>query len=176
MWTHLIEQFPQVCRRVRLALPCIGLDSLCMGLQEMKFDAFDIVYAYDTDGSLLPHLFSLHGPIGLGGPGIGLGRRGDILNVDVTAWERVDFVMSGPPCPPWSSIGLRRQSQDIRSKVFLQVPCCIKHQGHLGAYGFLIEMVVGMDSVPASNSGRQSYCAERLDDLERECPMFIIDT
>ena len=49
MWTHLVEAFPEVSRKIRLALPCVGLDSLCAGLLEMKFSAFDVIYAYDID-------------------------------------------------------------------------------------------------------------------------------
>ncbi len=178
MWTHLIERFGDASWKIRLALPCIGLDSLCTGLREMRFDAFEVLYAYDTDAALLPHLLAVHGPIGLGGPGVGVGRSGDLLRVDVTTWQRVDFLMSGPPCPPWSSIGKRLCADDVGEKVFEQVTRSIEHQALLGAYGFLIEMVPGMDysSSLASASGEQSYYTKWVERLRRTCPMYHIHT
>ena len=172
MWTHLVEAFPEVSRKIRLALPCVGLDSLCAGLLEMKFSAFDVIYAYDIDSSLVPHLLSLHG-IGLGlGGDAGFGQAGGFLSVDVTAWERVDFLMSGPPCPPWSSIGQRRGQDDIRERVFVHITLCIEHQAQLGSYGFLVELVPAIDHRLTSASGEQTYYQNWLVRLRHGVPVW----
>ena len=95
-------------RKVKLALPCIGADALGMGLREMDWSAVEIAYAWDVDPCLLPFLFAAHGPFGLGGSESGIGWGGDVLTFDVASMERVGFLVTGPPCPPWRQIGLRR--------------------------------------------------------------------
>ena len=129
-WKQLLSQFPQVNRKVKLALPCIGMDALGHGLQEMEWDSTEVVYAYDTDGALIPALLHVHGPEQMSKSNIGSGH-GDLLQIDVTSWTRVDFVISGPPCPPFSSIGNRKDGDDARELVFQQVTKIIIHQGCL---------------------------------------------
>jgi site-specific DNA-cytosine methylase len=58
--------------------------------------------------------------------------------------ERVDFIVSGPPCPPWSTIGHRRAENDSRSAVFQKVTELIERQGVLGCHRFIVEMVTGI--------------------------------
>ena len=114
-WKHLVQVFPTVSRKVQLALPCIGADALGMGLKEMNWHATEIAYAWDVDPALLPCLISAHGPIGLGGSDSGIGWGGDIMAFDTATMQRVDFVVTGPPCPPFSSIGLRKAGFDKRA-------------------------------------------------------------
>ena len=59
-WTHLIQAMPVVGRKMRLALPCIGLDALGHGLGGMKWDAFEVPYVYDIDESLAAVLVHMH--------------------------------------------------------------------------------------------------------------------
>ena len=88
---------------MRLALPCIGMDALGHGLGEMNWDAFEVPYAYDIDESLAVVLGQMHGKKAAG---FRIGRRpGDLLKCNVQEWERVDWVVVGPPCPAFSSIG-----------------------------------------------------------------------
>ena len=82
-----------------LALPCLGMDALSAGLREIGWDGFEIAYAYDIDESLVPVLLHMHGPhanLHIGS------RRGDFLACDVDELPRVDFIVAGPPCPPFS--------------------------------------------------------------------------
>ena len=60
-WAHLVPRFPALNRKLRLALPCIGLDGIGSGLKEMEWDGVDIVHAFDVDPDLIPVLQVVHG-------------------------------------------------------------------------------------------------------------------
>lgn len=173
IWKHLLPAFPGVSRKVRLALPCIGADALGMGLREMDWDGVEIVYAWDVDPCLLPFLIAVHGPIGLGGSESGIGWGGDVLEFDLALMTRVDFLITGPPCPPWSPIGLRGGGSDIREKVFQKVTEMIEVQGQLGAYGFILEMVPAIAHDSHRHRGKPSnYYREWWLRLQSTAPMF----
>lgn len=170
-WSHLVAALPALSRKVRLALPCIGLDALGNGFLEMGWDNFEVLYAHDVDLALRGPLTALHGPcvarnFRLGKP------EGDILKVDFTLWDRVDMVVSGPPCPPWSAIGRRQGAADWREAVFAQVTNIIVDQAHRGCYAFVLEMVPGIDD--RRPGGRESYLAEWLHDLSARAPMLRV--
>lgn len=170
-WAHLIAVFPCLSRKLRLALPCIGLDGLGAGLQEVQWGQVHISYAYDIDESLRAPLAALHGDAVA--DGFQLGRpNGDILTVDVTDWERVDLVVSGPPCPPWSAIGLRGSKQDVREVVFQQVTNIVVDQAQKGCFGFILEMVPGIDQ--KGSAGEQTYLATWLAQLRVRAPMLRV--
>ena len=173
-WTHMVSHIPDINRRVRLALPCIGLDGLSAGLMQLNWNHFEIIYGFDVDPELASALVHLHGPQGVSN--LQVGRAGNILDADVVAWERVDFVIAGPPCPPFSSIGLRRQVFDQREAVFRQVTKIIVHQGNLGCLGFIVEQVPGIDhrTRDRSAAGRDSYYAEWLSELRAKLPWYRI--
>jgi site-specific DNA-cytosine methylase len=95
-WSHVIPAFPQMDRKMTLALPCLGMDALSAGLREIHWDGFEIAYAYDIDESLIPTLLHMHGP----DANLHIGRRtGDVLACNEEEWSRVDWVIAGPPCP-----------------------------------------------------------------------------
>ena len=71
-------------------------------------------------------------PTDLGGTVGGIGWGGDFLSYDISSMERVDFVIAGPPCTPFSSIGRWGAALDSRELVFRKVTNCIVHQGSLG--------------------------------------------
>ena len=54
---------------------------------------------------------------------LNLGKKaGDILNVPLEALEKpIDFLVSGPPCPPWAGQSKRQGCKDPRSHVFMTV-------------------------------------------------------
>ncbi len=185
-WAHLIPKLPELTRKLRIALSCVGLDFLSSGLQEIGWHGVDVAHAFDVDRELLPALVALHGRDAdlHAGP-----DEGDILQVDITQWGRVDFVVCGPPCPPWSTIGVRRASGDRREAVFRQVTRIIEHQGRLGCYGFVVEMVPGIDhrsrartvegrnpNLPVSGVAGVSYHTEWLRHLATAAPMFRVYT
>ena len=61
-WFHVGGQLPKVTsRKVKLALPRIGLDALGWGFHEAGWKSYEVTYACDIDASLLPTLRHLHG-------------------------------------------------------------------------------------------------------------------
>ena len=170
-WSHLVAALPALSRKVRLALPCIGLDALGHGLLEMGWDNFEVSYAHDVDSALRGPLTALHGSCVA--RSFQLGRpEGDIMNVDFTLWDRVDMVVSGPPCPPWSAIGRRQGAADWREAVFAQVTNIIVDQAHRGCYAFVLEMAPGIDD--GRPGGQESYLAEWLRGLSARAPMLRV--
>ena len=170
-WLHLVGQLPKVTsRKVKLALPCIGLDALGWGLRQAGWESYEVTHAYDIDESLAPALRHLHGEQV---SSFHLGPDGDLLKVDVRTWSRVDFVVTGPPCPPFSTIGTRLidPREDPRERVFQKVTECLVHQGSLGCWGFVLETVPGISD---RRAGGASYLDTWLSYLRTAAPMFAI--
>ena len=121
-----------------------------------------------------PALQALHGRQAVERWNIGL--DGNILLVDVKRWEDVDAIISGPPCPPWSSIGQHRSEEDARAKVFRKVTAAIKEQASRGCLlVFLIEMVPGMaHSRPSTGLGEVSYHERWMMEMQTNLPNFYI--
>ena len=67
VWKHLLPAFPDVSRKVKLALPCIGAHALGAGLRDMHWQGVGISHAWDVDTSLLLYLMAVYGPIDPGG-------------------------------------------------------------------------------------------------------------
>ena len=170
-WSHMIPNFPHMGRKMSLALPCLGLDALSTGLREIQWGGFEIAYAYDIDESLIPVLLHTHGPK----TNLHIGcNRGNLLACKEEDWSRVDFVISGPPCPPFSSIGAHRAraEDDPREAVFQKVTKIIISQGKKRCFGFIVEMVLGI----THRSREKSYYDTWLEQLHRDAPMFCIET
>ena len=154
-WLHLVGQLPKVTsRKVKLALPCIGLDALGWGLRQAGWESYEVTHAYDIGESLAPALRHLHGEQV---SSFHLGPDGDLLKVDVRTWGRVDFVVTGPPCPPFSTIGPRLTDprEDPRERVFQKVtdmPRAPRFPGLLGL--------------------RVGDCARDLRPKSRRCQLF----
>ena len=111
-----------------------------------------VKHAYDIQACLARPLTALHGDISH----FHLGHiDGDLLAADIHAWERVDGVVAGPPCPPWSQSGKRGSWTDPRAQVFWKVTDIIIGQGHKAAHFFILEMVPGMDQRPSWNDRTQ---------------------
>ena len=169
-WSHLIPVFPQLDRKMTLGVPCLGMEGLSAGLRDIPWDGFEIAYAYDIDESLVPVLLHMHGPhanLHIGS------RRGNFLACDADELPRVDFIIAGPPCPPFSSIGPSScPENDPRERVFRQVTKFIKSQGRKQCLGFIVEMVLGI----THRSREQSYYEVWFEELRWSLPMFHITT
>ena len=166
-------------RLLTLALPCIGIDACGHALRRLGVP-FKVRYAHDVLTCLAGPLTALHGSI----EHFNFGRMdGDLLRADITAWDRVDGVVTGPPCPPWSAIGQRSSWNDPRAQVFSKVNDIIIDQGHKGAYFFILEMVDGMNTHRKTRHGNCDNLRHlpemtpyntRLSDLSRRAPMWEV--
>ena len=57
-----------------------------------------------------------------------LGKNGNINKIsfkDIVG--PADFLIAGPPCPPWSGLGCKRTVKDFRSAAFVEVKCAPWH-------------------------------------------------
>ena len=100
-----------------------------------------------------------------------IGRtNGDVLNVDLRSLPKeTDAVISGPPCPPFSSIGGRMAEMDSRSCIFLRVCSWISWLAIHGCLKFFIlENVCGILSKRKAQS--QSFSEWILAGLRDQLP------
>ena len=175
-WTNLLDSHAilaiQRAQPMTLALPCIGIDACSQALLDMRVP-FVVKYAYDVKACLARPLTALHGDISH----FRLGHiDGGLLAADVHAWERVDGVVAGPPCPPWSQCGKRGSWTDPRAQVFGKVSDIIVDQGHKAAHFFILEMVPGMDEMRSWNvrTRHSTPFAAWLADLSTRAPMWEV--
>jgi len=97
-------------------------------------------------------------------------RQGSVLNVDVRDLDpETDGIVSGPPCPPFGSMGKRLVELDARSSVFVAVCMRILHLSRNGRLTrFIIENVSG---VAKRKKGASASFAERsICEMMRDLP------
>eukprot|EP00959_Pyramimonas_sp_CCMP1952_P045469 949877-Pyramimonas_sp.AAC.1 len=100
---------------------------------------------------------------------------GDLMRVPLSSLRgRVDFLVAGPPCPPWSAQGRRGGQGDRRSNVFVRVlQWIIYFAKGCGLLGFALENVMG---IMHNQNGRVNYMSRVLDALRTTLPEFDFPT
>lgn len=162
-------RLPHTARPLELALLCGGIDAPGHFLHQNKVNWFP-KYFYDTADFLAGPLSLLHSADVLQEFCLGP-EKGDLLGLDVCSMARVDGIVSGPPCPPFSSIGSRKCTLDPRESVFSKVTEVINHQGKLGCFFFIIETVPGISH---QVNQQPSYLDQWLVRLSTESPMWRV--
>ena len=157
---------------VTLALPCVGIDGACHALRALGVD-FHAIHVYDIREHLRRPLADLHGQERASQFKLG-DIEGDILNVNESEWERVDGVVTGPPCPPWSTIGRRARQADPREAVFRKVTDILVDQAFKGCFFFILEMVPGIRHKQQGHP--RSYYEEWLQELRGRAPQWNIQS
>ena len=153
-------------------MPCIGLDAWSAAMAEMRWPGqYMVKYAFDIDHEMAVPLFKLHGPPHPGAV-FKIGNNGDILNEDISQWDRVDGIVAGPPCPPFSRIGARLGKKDPRARVHARVTDILVDQGWKHCFFFIVEQVPGM--MTASRNGSHSDWDEWIDELTKRAPMWRV--
>ena len=121
-WRHALAAWRETGRPLRALLLCGGVDGpgpalKCLGIP-YKAEIWDI------DPALEPALARAHRSCGElhVGP-----LSGDLLRVPVRCFRHANVVVAGPPCPPWSSLGVQESFKDPRAEVFLKVVDIIVH-------------------------------------------------
>ncbi|CAE8583534.1 unnamed protein product [Polarella glacialis] len=74
--------------------------------------------------------------------------EGDLLRLAASELPSVDILVAGPPCPPWSSMGLREGRKDARADVFWHTIDLIgglaRREGDDALQCFILENVEGI--------------------------------
>ena len=115
-WTQSLGTLYVSKRPFRLLLPCAGFDAPGFALKAMKIP-FEVVGAWDVGRgpakvlrSLYPHSVTHTGK-----------QAGDITKVNPRDLPDAEGIVSGTPCPPWSSAGKGLAWDDARSSPFLEL-------------------------------------------------------
>jgi site-specific DNA-cytosine methylase len=133
----------------------------------------DILNAFDLENSYEKALRKHFVAMGMEIIDLHLGSTfGNLVNVDPSTLQRpIDFLVSGPPCPPWSGQGKHKGCKDKRAQVFMAVVSWVVFLIHCGGLlGCIIENVVGMTH--QTEDGREPPSAKFLRVLNRFCPEF----
>ena len=132
-------------RPVRVLAPCVGIDAPQRAAHELRVP-WKNVASYDTNVALRPVLERL-GDNQAGDPSLHIGKMcGDVMRVSLAELDlEVDGLVSGPPCPPFSSMGHRLHELDPRAHIFLTVCAWIIHLATHGKLSWwILENVSGM--------------------------------
>ena len=124
---------------LRLSAPCVGLNAGHRACCELGRDT-ESVNVYDEAPDLRVPLAALHPATE-----IHVGQAaGDIIPVSCDDLEPCDALFAGPPCPPYSDMGLHGEASDRRSLVFAAVLNWIVALVATGMSWFVLENVTGM--------------------------------
>ena len=168
----LFEALPNHLPVSRIAVPCLGIDGLGHALKVMRLGA-DLINCYDLEESYRHALTKHLQELGMTHPKLHLGRvAGDLVPASLLSLERpVDFLISGPPCPPWSGQGKREGCKDTKARVFMAVVRWIVFFIYsAGLLGCILENVVGLTHQTAD--GREATSDKFLRALRTHCPQF----
>jgi site-specific DNA-cytosine methylase len=171
-WSQYFKQLPALGRRIRVASPCVGIHGCGHALNSMKVGA-DSIHVYDLDHRYGPYLTKhlQEMGMGLGDIMLHLGKLGDLLQLPLRSLKGpIDFLVAGPPCPPWAGQGKKQSLNDDKAKVFVRIlewaifmiKCC-------GLIGLVLENVVGICSEP---NGMESVMDKFVRVLSHFCPEF----
>ena len=98
----------------RLLFPCAGFDGPGQSLRAMGVD-YEMAGAWETSRAPSQVLRKMYGATS---SKLHLNRDdGDVMKVRLVDLPLADGVVSGPPCPPWSSMGPRSRWKDQRARV-----------------------------------------------------------
>ena len=164
-------EIPNLGRRLRVACPCLGIDGAGHALQMLGVPS-DMLNCHDLVQDYRPALEQHLRDMGMEHIELNLGStHGNILNVGLSALRKpIDFLIAGPPCPPWAGNGLHNGVKDVRSRVFVTViqwVCYLIATG--GLLGCILENVIGINT---EHDGRESFGSKALRALQCYCPEF----
>lgn len=165
-WSNCVTPLGDFPRRLFITLPCVGIDGCGTALQKMGVP-FIANNVYDIEGRYAPYL-QKH----LNQQNIYVGEKGDVTQIDFNGIERpVDFIVSGPPCPPWAGNGSKGGQTDCRADVYVQIvrlAVCLIKAGEL--LGLVLENVAGICHKKKDQS--KSFMEMIVDFLRQEVSEF----
>eukprot|EP00435_Cladocopium_sp_Y103_P025252 s3895_g6.t1 len=166
-----VQYCGKLARPVHVALPCVGIDGSGWALKKLGANfhcnnVYDLERRYDKyletymENAEPPHL----------GP-----KKGDVLNVELSQWERpVHLLLAGPPCPPWAGNGNHKGAEDDRAEVFLRI---VNVVGSLAKCGELQAVVLeNVKGILHKKKGQtESFMDKLVACLKSEIPEFLWD-
>ena len=107
-FSRFFPKVPDLGRRLRVACPCIGVHAAGYALNCMQVP-FDTCNAFDLEAGYRQVLTQQLLRDGMDVIRLRLGKiDGNLLSCSLSQLEwPIDFLISGPPCPPWSGQGTR---------------------------------------------------------------------
>ena len=147
-WSQYCPRIPDLGRRLRLASPCVGIHGSGYAMKALGIPT-DSTHIYDLEagyaGCLTEHLLSMGmDPVHIS---LHLGQSfGDVLKVALSYLRApIDFLISGPPCPPWAGQGIHGSLRDPKAKVFLRIiQWVVFFAKSCGLVGVVLENVIGI--------------------------------
>lgn len=136
---------------LRVLLPCAGWDAPSQALRMLGIK-HTVVGAWEVAPSAGLVLKRLHA--GAAGRSLHLGSDGDVCAVCLQDLPDAECLISGPPCPPFSSMGARRSWGDRRSDPFRCIVRWILHLATRSLKCFVLENVMGI--MDRGGAGRPS--------------------
>ena len=178
-FSKYFEALPQLGRKVVVASPCIGISGSGHAFHQMHTGAiynnvFDLEPRYRecltkhmTSVGLELHEIELH-----------LGKtRGDLLLLPLKNLKvPVDFLIAGPPCPPWAGNGNQKSLRDVRARVFVRVMMWVLFLVKCG--GLLAVVLENVAGILQSFQGQEPAMTQFLRVLHAFIPEFAfrVDT
>lgn len=153
---------------LKIAYPCTGVKASgffeeAWGLRTVSCHVYDLEPDY---AALYDSIF------GAGKYCVGP-DHGDLLKIKLQDLEVPNFLIAGPPCPPWAGNGLKRGESDARADVYGAILKWIVHWSrHPQFLGFALENVGGMAK---RNQGCEAYLPRALKTLRAAVPTWIFD-
>ena len=138
-WQDTVASLRSLPGGLRYAELCGGIGAPTFAIKALGIQA-QLIGHWDTDQRYMKFLHKFNGDR----ENIFLGEQGDVLTIDRSLLATCHCIVSGPPCPPWSNIGLRQGGDDIRSSVFWAV---CDHIINAAKYGVLMFFI--LENVPS---------------------------
>ncbi|CAE7035078.1 unnamed protein product [Symbiodinium sp. CCMP2592] len=168
-WSSKLGRAPVV------AEPCVGISAYREWMQKAGL-VYRPCAAYDFNMDLVPFWRALRNQGLQGTSEVKLGlQEGDIeRNVVLSKLSSAEGLISGPPCQPFASTGLRQGAQDEkgRTDVFESVVSMICEEGSRGCLLFFILE----NSSHLADANHAEFLNEMLLRLEVSLPYFLVDT
>ena len=175
-WSSFVEKLPALGRVPVVSVPCTGILSSSHAWQSMHQTA-SYVNIFDLERRYRSCLTEALQRAGMTVQDIELNLRlgktsGDLLMVPLNAMQRkCDFLIAGPPCPPWAGSGNRKGTKDARAKVFVRIMQWVHFM--VAAGGLLVVILENVSGMMHSHDGREAPITQFLNALREYIPSFV---